>query len=102
MLINNIAIPSRLSLWIGILIIAISFFKTNIYIFVLGSLLVLTGIIIWFIYKDKDTNKNKKPNIIFRKSHLILSKIPFIKNTQLFYKLELYLENKNKKIVEKI
>lgn len=95
--IQNISMPSRVSLWIGVLLVVAAYFLKNTIFLATGSIFIVLGVGLWIKYGDRSASLTKLNALLYR----ILKKIPYLNTTEFFYTIQLKQEQIEKKHLKK-
>lgn len=90
--IHTISIPARVSLWLGVIVLAVAYYQKEVALLVIGVVFVCIGCGLWITFGEKSSLFDRMENALYR----TLKYTPF--NTfQFFYNLEARIELKRKK-----
>jgi len=94
---SNIAIPSRVSLWLGVILLVVAYTQKIFAFTVIGGFFIAVGCVLWVVFGNFKTLVAQ----IEIRMHRILQRTPF-KHTQIFHNWEVRLEKSSPELFKKI
>lgn len=95
--IQNISMPSRFSLWVGVVLVIAAYLQKNTVFLAAGCFFIVIGVGLWLKYGDRSAGLRKLNTLLYR----ILKKIPYINTTEFFYTIQLRQEKIEKTHLKK-
>lgn len=89
---HNISIPARVSLWLGVVVLAVAYYQKEVALLIIGGIFVCIGCGLWIAFGQKTLWFDRMEHVLYR----MLKRTP-VKNLQFFYNLEARIELKRKK-----